>query len=496
MDEPPSRLAPRIVALSCILTAARVLIFSAGFPLFNNVDERAHVDLVLKYSHGKVPHGIENYSAESARYFVYYSSPEYFLDPNKEPYGPPVWTLPAEEREQVLEAASQMWQARPNHESGEPPLYYAAAGQWLNLGAAFGLRGLPLLYWIRFLNVVFATLLVWLGYTAARVIFPNSEFAAPATAMLLSIWPQTSFYSVQGDSLSPVLFAIAFIALAKMLRSERPSIALAIWLGLALAATCLVKTANLPLLPVVAAAVIYKAAQLIRQKTAQGGLSIVGAFAVSIGVPLAIWFAWNQKHFGDLTATKSKIQILGWTAKPFVAWWSHPIFSLQGLKEFWPELIASFWRGEFIWHHERMASWWSDAFYWTASTIVLGIAIYSLVTRRRIDSKSSLWFALLSFLSLIGFLVLLSIRYDFGQCVYPSRPHPYFTSGRLLNGAAVPFFLLFAYAIEQIASWTKREWARWVLLGAIVLLAGSWQLSMNAPAFSSRYNFFHRPAIQ
>ena len=124
MDEPLSRLAPRIVALSCILTATRVLIFSAGFPLFNNVDERAHVDLVLKYSHGKVPHGIENYSAESARYFVYYSSPEYFLDPNKEPYGPPVWTLPAEEREQVLEAASHMWQARPNHESGEPPLYY------------------------------------------------------------------------------------------------------------------------------------------------------------------------------------------------------------------------------------------------------------------------------------------------------------------------------------------------------------------------------------
>jgi hypothetical protein len=497
-DLPESKLRWIVIGL-CTLAAIRVFVFSAVFPFFNNVDEQAHVDLVLKYAHRGPPRTIEPFSAEAAHYFAAYSSPEYFVPPQQYDagqYPPPTWKLSPDEQERVLNEEVPFWESRINHESGEPPLYYAIAGQWLNIGAAVGFRGLALLYWVRFLNVAFATLLVWLGYKAARVIFPDDQFAALATATLLAIWPQSSFYSVQGDSLSPALFAIAFIALAKMLQSQRPSIALAIWLGLALAATCLVKTANLPLLLVVAAAVIYKAAQLIRHKITQHGLAIVGAFAVSAAVPLAIWFAWNQNHFGDFTATKSKIEILGWTAKPFVDWWSHPIFSLQGVREFWPELIASFWRGEFIWRHERMASWWSDAFYWTASTIALGIVIWSLVTRRRTDSKSSLWFALLSFVSLVGFLVLLSIRYDFGHCVYPSRAHPFFTSGRLLNGIAVPFFLLFAYAIERVASWTKREWARWVLLGAIVLLAGSWQLSINAPAFSSRYNFFRRPAIQ
>ena len=191
--------------------------------------------------------------------------------------------------------------------------------------------------------------------------------------MLLAIWPQSSFYSVQGDSLSPVLFAIAFIALAKMLQSDVHRLRSRFGSVLTLAATCLVKTANLPLLFVVAAAVIYKAVQLIAQKMSATRIRrSSGLSQFPLAVPLAIWFAWNQNHFGDLTATKSKIEILGWTAKPFVDWWSHPIFSLQGLKEFWPELIASFWRGEFIWHHERMASWWSDAFYWTASTIVAG----------------------------------------------------------------------------------------------------------------------------
>jgi len=488
-----------IVIGLCALAAVRVFVFSAVFPFFDNVDEQAHVDLVLKYAHRGPPRTIEPYSAETARYLAVYSSPEYFVTPQQYEggqYPPPSWESSPDDRQRVLNEEVPFWESRVNHESGEPPLYYTIAGQWLNVGATLGFRGLTLLYWVRFLNVIFAILLVWLGFKAAGVIFPSNRFAALAVATLLAIWPQSSFYSVQGDSLSPVVFALAFIALAKLLRSERPPIALSIWLGLTIAATCLVKTANLPLLFVVAVGVIYKALQLMRQKMRQHGLAIVGAFVVSVAVPLGIWFVWNQNHFGDLTATKSKIEVLGWTAKPFSDWWSHPIFSLRGLKEFWPELIASFWRGEFIWHHERMASWWSDAFYWTASTTALAIAICSLVKRGQFDSKSVLWFALVSFLSLVGFLFLLSIRYDFGHCVYPSRTHPYFTSGRLLNGAAVPFFLLFGYAIERVASWTRREWTRWLLLGAVVLLAGSWQLSISAPAFFSRYNFLHRPAVQ
>jgi hypothetical protein len=492
---PEQRLRWVVLAL-CAAAAIRVFIFAAGFPFFNNVDEQAHFDLVVKYAQGKPPRGIEPFDSEAALNIAVYSSPEYFIQPEQYggEYPPPNWLLQPEERQKILDNEAPFWESRLNHESGEPPLYYAFAGVWFDFGRSIGFRGLSLLYWARFLNVAFSAALVWLGYKTARLVFPAKKFPAVATATLLAIWPQSSFYSIQGDAMSPVAFGFAFIALIALWQSERPNMMIAVWLGLATAATCLIKTANLPLLVVIALAVIFKAGQLARNGAAQRALSILAAFAISAAVPLGIWFAWNGNHFGDLTATKSKIELLGWTPKAFADWWSHPVFTLSGAKDFWAELIASFWRGEFIWHRERLSTWWSDAFYWTASTVALGIALVSLTARKRSESnRAVLWIALLSFISLVGFLVLLSIRFDFNECPYPSREHPYFTSGRLLNAAAVPFFLLFAYAIERIATWTKREWSRWVLLGVVAALVLSGQISINAPVLSSRYNFFNRP---
>jgi len=488
-----------IIAGLCALAAIRVFVFAAAFPFFNNVDEQAHMDLVVKYAHGNPPRALEPFSPEAARYFALYRTPEYFVGPEQYggQYPPPNWQASPEERQRALNDEAPTWQSRINHESGEPFLYYAVAGAWFDLGGALGLTGLTSLYWIRFLNVGFAIALVLIGYKAARIVFADRQFPAIATATLLSIWPQSSFYSVQGDSLSPVMFGLAVIALAKLLQSEQPTVLLGVWLGLTVAATCLIKTANLPLLFVIGVSVIFKMIRLADRRELSGGLSIFGGFVISVAVAIGIWFAWNDQHFGDLTATKSKIELLGWTPKAFSDWWSHPVFTPTGVKYFWAELMASFLRGEFIWHGERMATWWSDAFYWGTSTIALAIALATLIRRRRSEpNRTILWFALLSFASLVGFLILLSIRFDFGECPYPSREYPYFTSGRLLNAAAVPFFLLFAYAIEQIANWTKRAWIQWMLLGAIALLTLSWQLSINASVLFSRYNFFHRQAIQ
>ncbi len=484
-----------IVASLCGLAAIRVFVFAAAFPFFNNVDEQAHTDLVLKYAQGSPPHSIEPFSKEAAHYLALYRSPEYFVPPQEfgGQYPPPNWLLSPEDQQRALEPEVASWESRDNHESGEPPIYYAIAGTWFDLGRALGLGELSGLYCVRFLNVVLAAVLVWLGYNAARIVFRAQQFPAIATATLLAIWPQSSFYSIQGDSLAAVTFGFAFIALVKLLALERPSILLGISAGLAVAATCLIKTANLPLVFIVLVAVVLKTAQLARKGELRRGLSILAGFVISIAVPLGIWFAWNKHYFGDLTATKSKIDFLGWTPKAFSDWWSHPIFTPAGAKDFWGELIASFWRGEFIWHGQRMATRWSDAFYWTASIVVLVIVVVNLIARRRSEpNRGALSFALLSFAALVAFLVLLSIRFDFGECPYPSREHPYFTSGRLLNAAAVPFFLLFAYAIETIAGWFRRASVQWILLGAITLLVLGWQLSVNAPVLSSQYNFFHR----
>ena len=59
------------------------LIFSAVFPFFNNVDEQAHVDLVMKYARGDVPRDLGHYSSESAHYFSLYGTPEYFTAPEQ-----------------------------------------------------------------------------------------------------------------------------------------------------------------------------------------------------------------------------------------------------------------------------------------------------------------------------------------------------------------------------------------------------------------------------
>jgi hypothetical protein len=172
----------------------------------------------------------------------------------------------------------------------------------------------------------------------------------------------------------------------------------------------------------------------------------------------------------------------------------HPIFTPTGLKEFWPELMASFWRGEFIWHGKRLASQASDAFYWISSTLALGLAVISLFprsTKLTGFQREALWLAFSSFAVLVLFVALLSMAFDFGLCVYPSREHPFFTSGRLLSGAAVPFFLLYSQAMDCALFWTPRMWPRIILVGAMVLFITVSQSTVNWPAFCSRYNFFH-----
>lgn len=487
----------KLVLLLCAFAALRVFAFSAAFPFFNNVDEQAHLDLVMKYARGDVPRELGHYSSESANYISLYGTPEYFMSRGQfatNDFPLPNWMLPAEQRDDAVNKISAWWRSNENHESGEPPLYYGTAGLWLNLGRMFGVTGGWLLYWVRFLNLFIATTLVWVGFIAAKQVFPDRQFVCLSVPLLLAVWPQTTFYSIQGDSLSPLCFGIAFIGLIKFLRADPPTVPLAIWTGLALAATCLAKTTNVALLLVVGIALIFKIRNLTDKRTSRTVLASLAVLIGSAALPIALWFVWNYHTFGDFTATASKIDFLGWTRKPVSNWWPHPIFTLNGMKEFWPELMASFWRGEFIWHGERLASLTSDAFYWISSTLVIGVAVFTLFPRSTKLSdfqRESLWLAFLSFAVMVLFVALLSIAFDFGLCPYPSREHPYFTSGRLLSAAAVPFFLLYSQALDCAFFWTPRMWPRTILVGAIALFITVSQSTVNRPAFSSCYNFFH-----
>jgi hypothetical protein len=65
---------------------------------------------------------------------------------------------------------------------------------------------------------------------------------------------------------------------------------------------------------------------------------------------------------------------------------------------------------------------------------------------------------------------------DFGECINPSRAHPYFTSGRLLSGVLIPFALFYIYGItyplRRINSTLPLS-----VIGLIVIFAASSEIS-------------------
>ncbi len=412
----------KLILLLCLFAAIHTFIFSAAFPFFNNVDEHAHFDLVLKYSHGHIPCGSEPVSTEAAQYIAIYDTIEYLDLPTHFPDGrfpPPIWMQSIQKTDPRLVTAAAEWHAQPSVESSQPPLYYGLAGAWWNLGRAYGFEGGHLLYWLKFLNIFFIFALVWLGHLAARTIFPENSFLRIGAPALLAFIPQTTFYSIQNDVLSPLCFGAAFILLVKFLRTNTPGVGMGMATGLALTATFLAKLTNLPLLAVSALVVLLKIWRLIQAGEFRPAAPAILAMALCAGLPMVVWLAWCKHVFGDFTGTAAKIQFLGWTHKPFAEWWHHPVFTLNGLWAFLSELMATFWQGEFWWHCQPLSFPATNAIYVTTSFCFIALAVGALFSQRNVETASqrqALWLALGSCVAAVVFLGLISIIYDFHDC--------------------------------------------------------------------------------
>jgi hypothetical protein len=482
------------VWLLCVFAAIHVFIFSAAFPFFNNVDEEAHFDLAVKFSNGQLPRTLAPMAAESMNYYVLYISQEYLWPPPPgKQFPPPMWLWPPEKAAPVLAARKVQWND-PNHESSQPPLYYALTGFWWQVGKLCGLHGGLLLYWLRFLNLFFVVALVWLGYTAARLVFPADKFLRLGVPALLAFLPQTAFYSIQTDVLSPVCFGAAYILLLRMDREEMPDLRLGATIGLTLAATFLTKLNNLPLLLASAIFIGWKIWRLNQNGKLRAALPSLLALAVCAGLPITGWLAWCKYNFGDFTGSAAKIQLLGWTHKPFVEWWQHPIFTPHGLGIFLSKLLATFWQGEFLWHRQPLTSPIVDAVYAILSAALIALAFANLrpqVATTTDAQRRALGFGGGCFIASVAFLGFLSIIYDFHDCYYPSRAHPYFTSGRLLLGGLIPFVLLFVFGLDHALSRTKSHRARPLALGGIILFMLISEIVNDWPVFFSEYNWFH-----
>jgi hypothetical protein len=241
-------------------------------------------------------------------------------------------------------------------------------------------------------------------------------------------------------------------------------------------------------------AVIIKSWSLARIGKWRAALPAVALLVLCATVPIGAWCLWCNHAFGDFTGSSAKIQSLGWIRKPFLDWWRHPIFTPFGFLTFWSELIASFWRGEFVWRHRRLAIFAVDVFYWLSSLLLPAAAVASLFWKRAeltAGQRHVLWLSLGCFAAAVSFPALASIAFDFRFCTYPSAEYPYMTSGRLLCGALIPFLLVYTYGLDIALGPFKSGAARMLALAAVVLLMTASEFILNLPVFSSEYNWFH-----
>src|SRR5262245_56706256 len=331
-----------LIWLLCIAAALHVFIFSAAFPFFSNVDEYLHFDLITQYSRSQVPRGFNQLDEEALDWIVPYASPEFLSTPNEFPNGKfpkPLWKQSGPEVEPEMAATRAAWSDQVNFESSQPPLYYALASAWWWIGKHIGFVGLQSLYWIRFLNALLLAIVVWMGYLTARTIAPEHIELRLGVPLLLAFIPQNVFYTINNDVLSPVCFGALFLLVLQWLRAETHSVWLGVTTGLAVAATYLTKLSNLPFIGV-ALLIITVQVRRITLRTSASGLAALAALLVCATIPIGTWMMWNKVHFGDLIGSTAKIGLLGWSQKPFAAWWQHPIFTPGGLWLFGSRLIT------------------------------------------------------------------------------------------------------------------------------------------------------------
>ena len=87
------------------------------------------------------------------------------------------------------------------------------------------------------------------------------------------------------------------------------------------------------------------------------------------------------------------------------------------------------------------------------------------------------------------FLAFLSLQFDFGACINPSRERPYFFQGRLMLGALIPFAMLYVYGLSRLLG--NKPNLVLGAVGAIAITITFLEVLANRVAFTSAYNWFH-----
>lgn len=484
-----------IVAL-CLVAAIRILVFSAAFPPFNNIDEAQHYDLVVSYAHGIVPDHLSDYLDSSARVLSVYYTPEYNFGPEKFRTGeipPPLWTAPPDVRHRYEAELRTVWKHRVNTEATQPPVYYAIAAVWYKIGELFGIRSVYLMYWVRFMNVWIMGLLIWSSHVFIRRLFPQNLSLRLGVPLLLAFLPQDVFYSITNDAMSALPFCFCFFRLVELRNHGPRSYVWCAITGLSAAACFLVKYSNAAILMLLGLAVILTALRLRGEEKMREGLPRLFVILVCCLAPVVAWSLWQYVAMHDITGSLAKTRALDWTPKPLGRMWDHPILSYGGFSYFARELTLNFWRGETLWHGSPLGSPWADVLYHLTTLIFLPAALIGGRLRRPKDGGQERYAELSGFFVLavsVALLAWISMAFDFGVCPNPSREHPYVTSGRLIIGCIVPFMLLYVKGLDFLMRLVRINWSRIAFLCVIAAAVTVSEICISIGVFESAYNWF------
>lgn len=379
-----------------------------------------------------------------------------------------------------------------NHEAFSPPVYYAAAGHWFNLGKRVGLEGAGLLYWSRFFNIPVIAIMILAAYFTAGRFFPGSTYMKAGLPLVVALLPQDTFYSITNDVFSPFFFCLAFYYLLRIYIGPVERYRDYLFAGFFTACVFLVKYSNIAIAGAFAAVLFFKALRL-REKGELKGETPKMLLALGAAlVPVALWLGRNYLVLGDLTGSASKMKFLTWTVKPFGEMLYHPIFTVSGLATFWHDLMLTFWGGEITWHLKRLSSGGAEIFYSVSSIVFLAAAAVRTF-RLREDGRGERFINSVCFLVLlfsVGFLAVLSVIFDFGSCYYPSRDYPFMTSGRLISGMLVPFFILYLGGLKALLARIRRPLNPLLVIIAVMLAIAFVDFMVSAEVFTNPYNWF------
>lgn len=485
----------RIVAMFCVYAGLRILLFAAAFPIFNPVDEQAHLLSIRMYAHGQWPDkDLPEVDAESAKLFSVYGTLEYLVPKEtiKHMYpAAPLYQLSDREMYPYVAPRYMHWINTRNLEGQSAPLYYLLGGGWYRVGEALGMNAWELAYWVRFLNSAAYVLLIWISYRLVQHVYPDRVFLWLGVPALLAVFPQDVYFGINREILSSPMTAVALLLMVKAVDEKGGGSRLLFLASALVGFTFLVDVSNCELYAALALALWHRTRRLPAKHISKAWIVIGAAFASLL--PPSVWMLRNYLVMGDLTGSRAKIAILGWTTKPYGELLNHPLFSLGGAWYFLTNLVRTFWRGEYVWHAKVMSWPPADWFYLLSSVVMITVFAVQMFRRWRnktamqqlIESQS-----LLLVLTSVLFMAAISLPFDFHQCVNPSRDHPFFVSGRIISGALLPFVLMYVAGMEFLL----RPIRKWIpaasVLACLLLFITVTELQVRRVAFASPYNFF------